>query len=198
MTLLGGLDCVVAAAGIVPTWQRPTTVDLDELDRVLAVNVRGVVATIKHAAPRMAADGTITVVGSLNSWRGDPNITAYAASKHAVLGVVRSVALALGPDGIRVNAVAPGPIATDALLARMRSRSAATGLSVDDALAQAAAGAALGRLATAEDVAQTHRFPVQPLVARHHRSTHRRRRRDPVRGAAWFWTPTHWPDAPYC
>ncbi len=160
---LGGLDAVVAAAGIVPPWRRPAEEDLHQLDRVLAVNVRGVLATIKHAAPRLGADGTITVVGSLNSWRGDPNITAYAASKHAVLGVVRSVALALGPDGIRVNAVAPGPIATAALVGRMQSRSAATGLSVDDALAQAAAGTALRRLATAEDVARTIAFLTSSL-----------------------------------
>lgn len=155
---LGGLDAVVAAAGIVPPWQHPVEADLSQLDRVLAVNVRGVLATIKHAAPLLGSDGTITVVGSLNSWRGDPNITAYVASKHAVLGVVRSVALALGPDGIRVNAVAPGPIATAALLGRMESRSGATGLSVDEALAGAAAGTALRRLATAEDVAQTIAF----------------------------------------
>ena len=155
---LGGLDGVVAAAGIVPPWQRPSELDLNVLDRVLAVNVRGVAATIKHAAPVMGADATITVVGSLNSWRGDPNIGAYVASKHAVLGIVRSAAIALGRDGIRVNAVAPGPIATAALVARMRSRSAATGLSVDDALAEAASGAALRRLATAEDVAHTIAF----------------------------------------
>ncbi len=151
--MIGGLDAVVAAAGIVPPWSDPADQDLEEWDRVFAVNVRGVAAVIKHAAPLLADGSTITVVGSLNSWRGDPNITSYAASKHAVLGIVRSAALALGPRGIRVNAVAPGPVATQALIGRMRSRAAVTGLSVEQALAQAAAGTALHRLATAQDVA---------------------------------------------
>ncbi|HEX3790368.1 MAG TPA: SDR family oxidoreductase [Pseudonocardiaceae bacterium] len=154
-TRLGGLDAVVAAAGVVPTWQRPTDLDLTDLDRVLAVNVRGVAATIKHAAPLLGSGATITVVASLNSWRGDPNLTSYAASKHAALGVVRSAALALGPAGVRVNAVAPGPIATDALRSRMTSRLATTGLPVEEALEQAARGTSLGRIATAAEVADT-------------------------------------------
>ncbi len=161
--ILGHVDGVVAAAGIVPPWSEPTTQDLAEWDRVFAVNVRGVIAVIKHVALLMEAGSTITVVGSLNSWRGDPNITSYAASKHAVLGIVRSAAMALGPKGIRVNAVAPGPIATDALLTRMRSRAAVTGLSVDEALTRAAAATSLRRLATEDDVADTVAFFTSPL-----------------------------------
>jgi 3alpha(or 20beta)-hydroxysteroid dehydrogenase len=148
----GGLDAVVAAAGVVPTWQRPGEMDLSDFARVLDINVLGVAATVKHVAPLLADGATVTVVASLNSWKGDPNITSYAASKHAALGIVRSAALALGPSGVRVNAVAPGPIATGALLGRMAARSDATGLSTDDALAAAARGTALGRIATVDDV----------------------------------------------
>jgi NAD(P)-dependent dehydrogenase (short-subunit alcohol dehydrogenase family) len=162
---LGGLDAVVAAAGIVPPWQQPAELDLSVLDRVLAVNVRGVAATIKHTAPALTFGGTICVIGSVNSWRGDPNIGAYAASKHAVLGLVRSAAIALGPNGIRVNAVGPGPVATEALLDRMRFRANATGTSVELALQQAAAGAVLGRIATAEQVADTVAFLTSDLSA---------------------------------
>jgi NAD(P)-dependent dehydrogenase (short-subunit alcohol dehydrogenase family) len=149
----GPLDVVVAAAGIVPGWTPVTETDLEDFDAVMAVNVRGVAATIKHAARALRDGGAIVVVGSLNSWRGDPNITSYVASKHAVLGIVRSAALALGRRGIRVNAVAPGPVATGALLARMERRARAGGLSVEEALAQAASATALGRIATVEDVA---------------------------------------------
>jgi NAD(P)-dependent dehydrogenase (short-subunit alcohol dehydrogenase family) len=113
-----------------------------------------VAATVKHAARALNDGGAIVVVGSLNSWRGDPNITSYVASKHAVLGIVRSAALDLGRRGIRVNAVAPGPIATGALLSRMERRHASGGPSVPDALVQAAAATALGRIATVEDVAE--------------------------------------------
>ncbi|HEX6022050.1 MAG TPA: SDR family oxidoreductase, partial [Solirubrobacter sp.] len=106
--ITGPLDVVVAAAGIVPGWTRVTDTDLDDFDAVMAVNVRGIAATIKHGARALRDGGAIVVVGSLNSWRGDPNITSYVASKHAVLGIVRSAALDLGRRGIRVNAVAPG------------------------------------------------------------------------------------------
>jgi NAD(P)-dependent dehydrogenase (short-subunit alcohol dehydrogenase family) len=150
---LGGLDTVVLAAGIVPPWQSTAEIDLDVWDRVLAVNTRGVVAVLKHVAPVLTSGATVTVVGSLNSWRGDPNIAAYAASKHAVLGLVRSAAMDLGRHGVRVNAVGPGPIATEALLGRMADRGARTGRTVDEALAAAAEGTALGRIATAAQVA---------------------------------------------
>lgn len=151
--LLPRIDVVVAAAGIVPRWRPIAELDLDEFDQVMAVNARGVASTIKHAAPRLSDDASIVAVASLNSWRGDANLTSYAASKHAVLGIVRSAALSLGKAGVRVNAVAPGPIATEALLARMAARAAGDGLPVEDALAGAAEGTALGRIATPDDVA---------------------------------------------
>ena len=156
-------DVVVAAAGIVPPWSRVAELDLAQWDEVFAVNARGVAATLKHAAPRLGDGGAIVVIASLNSWRGDPNLAVYAASKHAVLGLARSAALDLGGRGIRVNAIAPGPIATDALRERMRRRADAGGLSVDDALAGAAAGTALGRIATVEDVANAALFLASDL-----------------------------------
>jgi NAD(P)-dependent dehydrogenase (short-subunit alcohol dehydrogenase family) len=161
--LLSGLDTVVAAAGVVPSWQRPQDMDLDDFDRVLSVNARGVACTVKHASTWLGPGSTITVIASLNSWRGDPNISSYAASKHAALGLVRSAALALGPQGIRVNAVAPGPVATEALKARMRSRREITGLDLDQALAQAARDTALGRIATAAEVADAIAFLASDL-----------------------------------
>ena len=146
-------DGLVAAAGVVPAWHTPGDIDLDVLDRTMSVNLRGFVVAMKCLSPYMPAGSTIVAIGSLNSWRGDPNLLAYAASKHAVLGAVRSAAMALGADGIRVNAVAPGPIATEALLDRIDARAAATGRSRTDALQASADLTALGRLATAEDVA---------------------------------------------
>lgn len=161
--LLGGLDAVVAAAGVVPSRQSPAELDLGDFDRVQAINVRGVAATVKHTAPLLGDGAAIVAVASLNSWRGDPNLTSYAASKHAVLGIVRSAALALGPAGVRVNAVAPGPIATDALRARMAARAVAGGPAVADALAAAAADTALRRIATTAEVADVIAFLASDL-----------------------------------
>lgn len=155
-------DGLVAAAGVVPAWHTPADVDLDALDRTMSVNLRGFVVAMKCLVPAMPAGSTIVAIGSLNSWRGDPNLLAYAASKHAVLGAVRSAALALGPSGIRVNAVGPGPIATEALLERIDARAASTGRSREDALQASADLTALGRLATAEDVADAVLFLSSP------------------------------------
>ncbi len=118
----------MAAAGIVPPWRGIAELDLDEWDNVFAVNVRGVAATLKHAAPLMR-DGGAVVVGRDRSTPGAATATStsYVASKHAVLGIVRSAAIDLGSRGIRVNAIGPGPIATEALLNRMKDRAAAGG-----------------------------------------------------------------------
>lgn len=163
--LLGGIDGLLLAAGVVPPWQHVGDIDMAEWDRVMAINVRGVIDVIRCAAPVLEDGSAITVIASLNSWKGNPRIAAYVASKHAVLGIVRSAALDLGPRGIRVNAVAPGPIATEALLSRMAARQGLTGLAVDQALAAAAADTALGRMATTADVANAIMFLTSDLAA---------------------------------
>ncbi|MDN3495397.1 SDR family oxidoreductase [Planococcus sp. APC 4015] len=161
----GPFDGLVAAAGIVPQWHSPASIDLDDFDRTMSVNVRGLVTAIKVVAADMTSGSTIVAIGSLNSWKGDPNLLSYVASKHAVLGVVRSTALALGPRGIRANAVAPGPVATEALLSRIDGRAAATGVERDTALARSAEATALRRLATTQDVADAVLFLSSPQSA---------------------------------
>jgi NAD(P)-dependent dehydrogenase (short-subunit alcohol dehydrogenase family) len=157
------VDVLVAAAGIVPRWADVASTDLEQWDDVFAVNVRGMVSTIRHALPLMPSLGSIVAIGSLNSWYGDPNLTTYVASKHAVLGLVRSAALDLGRKGIRVNAIGPGPIATDALLARMARRERELGIPVAQALDAAARRTALGRIATVEEVARAALFLASDL-----------------------------------
>lgn len=166
VSALGGpLDLLVTAAGIVPPWRHIPALDLDEWDNLFAINVRGVVATLKHAAPLMSDGGAIVVIGSLNSWRGDGNITGYVASKHAVLGIVRSAAIDLGARGIRVNAIGPGPVATEALRARMTQRAGSGGPPLEEALRAAAAMTSLRRIATEADVAGSALFLASELSA---------------------------------
>lgn len=148
----GRLDSVVANAGVVPSWHDTDGVDLTEWDRAFAINARGVMATIKHAVPLMKQHGgSIIAMGSTNSWIGHARQAAYTASKHAVLGIVRAAALDLGRFGIRVNALGPGPIATEALLARIRRRAEDGGTPVEETLRRYG-DTALGRMPTAEDV----------------------------------------------
>ena len=152
--LAGPPQVVVACAGVVPPWTNMADLDAGRWEDVFAVNVRGVMLTIREAVRRMGdRGGSIVAISSLNGWKGDPHLPSYTASKHAVVGLVRSAALDVGQYGIRVNAVAPGPIATAALRGRMAARAGQLGLSVEDALRQAASQTALRRIATESEVA---------------------------------------------
>jgi NAD(P)-dependent dehydrogenase (short-subunit alcohol dehydrogenase family) len=160
----GGLDVVVANAGVVPPWSDTDELDLGQLDAVFAVNVRGVAATLKHGVSALKEHGgSIVVMASLNAWRAHRSQPVYTASKHAVLGLLRTAALDAGRHGIRVNGLAPGPILTDALRGRLERRAASGGLPVEEAVAEAAAGTALGRMATEEDVARAALFLASDL-----------------------------------
>ncbi len=164
MGRFGRLDVVVANAGVVPPWRDTASLDLGEWDHVMAVNVRGVAATLKHAAPAMRSGGSIVAMASVNAVAAHASQMAYTASKHAVLGIVRAASRDLGRSGIRVNALAPGPIATAALLDRVRTR-ARTGPPEPEALASMAAGNALGRLATEGEVAKAALFLASDLAS---------------------------------
>jgi NAD(P)-dependent dehydrogenase (short-subunit alcohol dehydrogenase family) len=111
---LGGLDLLVNNAGIEGVVAPIESYPLDVFDRVLAVNVRGVFLGMRAAAPalRRRGGGAIVNLASVAGVTGDPNLSAYIASKHAVIGLTRSGALAFGKDGVRVNAVAPSPVET--------------------------------------------------------------------------------------
>jgi len=146
------LDSVVISAGVVPAWGSIAEMDPQKWDEVFAINVSAAMVTIKSVIPFLSHRSSITVIASMNSWRGDKNLPSYVASKHAVLGLVRSAALELGPSGVRVNAVGPGPVATPALVERIRRREGEN--NVDEALESLGAQTALRKLVTAGEVAQ--------------------------------------------
>jgi NAD(P)-dependent dehydrogenase (short-subunit alcohol dehydrogenase family) len=160
----GRLDVLVANAGLVPPWRELTALDLAEWDRVFAVNVRGVALCLKHAVPLMPAGGAVVAMGSIMSEQGAPRQALYNATKHAVLGIVRVAAQELGARGIRVNALGPGPIATEALRSRVAARATSgLGPSPDAALAAYGAETPLGRIATEEEVAKAALFLASDL-----------------------------------
>jgi 3alpha(or 20beta)-hydroxysteroid dehydrogenase len=161
----GQIDMLVAAAGIVPLWTGVSAIDLDEFDAVLAVNARAVACCMREALRVMPDGGSIVVIASQNAWRGSAQLPAYTASKHAVLGLVRSAALELGPRGIRVNAVGPGSVATDAYRSRLARRESEGGMPVSAALERDARATALQRLATVEEVANAVVFLAGPQAS---------------------------------
>jgi NAD(P)-dependent dehydrogenase (short-subunit alcohol dehydrogenase family) len=152
---LDRLDILIANAGLVPPWRGVAEIDVAEWEHVFRVNVTGMAMALKVCAPRLAASdhASAVLMASINAYKAHASQVLYTASKHAVLGIMRAAALDLGRSGIRVNALAPGPIATEALKARVAARHAGGGPAPDDALAQLAGDSALGRIATANDVA---------------------------------------------
>jgi len=110
----GKLDVMVANAGIEGAAADIADYPIDMFDRVMAVNVRGVFLTLKYAIPAMKpAGGSIVITSSIGGIksRGQGN-SAYIASKHAEIGLMRSAASECAPHGIRVNCVLPGPTET--------------------------------------------------------------------------------------
>jgi NAD(P)-dependent dehydrogenase (short-subunit alcohol dehydrogenase family) len=109
----GGLDILVNNAGIAIGKQFEETTD-EEFDRIMNVNVRSVFRVTRAAVPhlRTRGGGSVINLASIMSSTGGPQLSAYAASKHAVLGLSRGMAVDLGRYGIRVNALQPGSIWT--------------------------------------------------------------------------------------
>jgi NAD(P)-dependent dehydrogenase (short-subunit alcohol dehydrogenase family) len=112
----GGLDTVVAAAGVSPYLKSVTEMSDDEWRGVMQVNVDGTFWTLREAARLMRAagePGSLVAVSSVHAVSGGRGLSAYAASKGAVEALVRVLASDLAPHGIRANTLAPGYFSTD-------------------------------------------------------------------------------------
>ena len=118
----GGLDAAVAAAGAIvgghPAWE----IDDATWETALAVNLTGVWRLVRAAVPALLARptprrGRIVAISSMGGTVGLPLLSPYVAAKHGVHGLVRSLAAELGPEGVTVNAVAPGSTVTSMLWA---------------------------------------------------------------------------------
>lgn len=145
----GRLDVFYANAGVVPGG---TVVDCpdDEWERTMVINVRSVFLACKHGIPAMqrTGGGTFVCTASVAGVVGVKNRAAYSASKMAVIGLVKSVAIDFIQDNIRINAICPGTVDTPSLQARLR----ATG-DYETALEQFIARQPMGRLGKADEIA---------------------------------------------
>lgn len=113
----GGLDIVVANAGINGVWAPVEELQPDEWDRTMETNARGTYLTVHYAVPHLKArgGGSIIVTSSVNGTRtfSNPGTSAYASSKAAQVAFTKVMALELGRHGIRCNAICPGHIETN-------------------------------------------------------------------------------------
>ena len=156
---LGGLDIWVNNAAIFPATGPAIDATDEFVDRMLLVNVRGTYAGAREAARRMGDGGVIVNMASTTGFKAGAGISAYVASKHAVVGATKALALEFGPLGIRVLGVAPTIIDTPGVREQTAPLEAA-GL---DVTARAAANP-LGRAGVPDDVARVVVFCCSDLA----------------------------------
>ena len=144
----GSLDIAINAAGIGGAEVRTAEYPTDMWDVVIDVNLTGVWRSMRHEIPVMlaAGRGTIVNVASVAGLGGFPRHSAYAASKHGVVGLTRTAALEYGRKGIRINALCPGFTLTPMVQEMLDA-----GLSESELTARVP----LGRLGTADEMAGT-------------------------------------------
>ena len=153
----GRIDVLFCNAGIEGEVAPLTDMPVEVFDRVMAVNVRGVFLGLKHTLPVMQrqGSGSIIITSSVAGLKGALRLAPYAASKHAVVGLMRSAVLETGTSGVRINTIHPSPIDTRMMRAIEHGRAPG---------AEAAAKAAItlripaGRYGTADEVASTALF----------------------------------------
>lgn len=114
MAHYGRIDVFVNNAGIEGDVDSIVDYSIESYDKVMAVNVRGVWLGLKFVIPEMlkSGGGSIICTSSLAGLKGTPKLSPYVASKHAVVGMMKSVALEYASKNIRINTINPAPIAT--------------------------------------------------------------------------------------
>jgi NAD(P)-dependent dehydrogenase (short-subunit alcohol dehydrogenase family) len=158
----GPVEVLVANAGAGHSARIERTTD-EDWQRMLELNLTAPFRCIRRAVPSMRAAGwgRIVVVASTAARVGEPYLAAYTASKHGVLGLVRSVAAELARTGITANAVCPGYVDTPMTDRTVESIVAATGRSAEQTRTWLADQQPIGRLITPEEVAGSVWFCVQ-------------------------------------
>ncbi len=147
--ILGGLDIVVNSAGIIYHATAEETTDEQWL-QTMNVNVNGMFYICRAALPQLKSSrGTIINIASDAALTGSPHLTAYCASKGAVLQMTRAMALDYAAAGIRIVPICPGDVDTPMLRGEFRDR----GLDADTGLRESAAAVPLNRVCSAQEVA---------------------------------------------
>ena len=154
----GHIDCLVNNAGIVYN-RKIGMIMREETERMFLVNVIAVLELIQLVSRLMArcGGGSIVNIASVTAVLGSPGQVAYSATKGAVISLTKSAAKELAPQGIRVNAVAPGIVKTE----RFAELYEANGEKIDERIKRIA----LGRLGTPEDIANACAFLASDRAA---------------------------------
>jgi NAD(P)-dependent dehydrogenase (short-subunit alcohol dehydrogenase family) len=163
---LGGLDVLVNNAGMAGPTGAVETLSLAEWERTLAVNITGQFLCVRQAVPRLrkGREPSIINLASIAGHLGMPRRAPYSASKWAVVGFTKTLAIELGGDGIRVNAILPGAVDGPRIQAVIAAKAKSLGKSVEDMTQAYTSQAALGRMVTSRDVANMVLFAASDLA----------------------------------
>ncbi|WP_088285731.1 SDR family oxidoreductase [Ideonella sp. A 288] len=164
---LGGLDCLVNNAGIAGPTGTVDTIAPEDWDRCIAVDLTGQFNCVRLAVPalRASANASIVNVSSLAGRLGFALRTPYAAAKWGVIGLMRSLAVELGPDQIRVNALLPGVVSGERQQRVLTAKAQARGVSFEEVERAAFAGTSIKQYVTPEQLADYVVYLSSPRAA---------------------------------
>jgi len=164
---LGGLDVLVNNAGIAGPTGGIHELDPEEWRRTVEVNLNGQFYCARLAVPMLKQSSNASIIGISSvagrlgyAWR-----TPYAATKWAIIGLTKSLAIELGPDGIRVNAILPGIVEGPRIEKVIAARAEATGVSYENMEREYIDKVSLRRMVTAADIANQAVYLCSPLGA---------------------------------
>ncbi len=152
----GGLDALCANAGVAGPTAAVEEINLQDWQACVAVNLEGAFLAAKYAAPMMkaAGRGAIVVTSSTAGQYGYPYRAPYAAAKWAVIGLTKTLAMELGPHGVRANVICPGAVEGPRMEGVLEREAAAKGMTRDAIYEGYASGTALGSFVEGRDVAE--------------------------------------------
>ena len=162
------IDVLCANAGIAGPTAAVEDVTLEAWRACLAISLDGAFLATKHAVPKMkqAGQGAIVVTSSTAGQYGYPYRSPYAAAKWGVIGLTKTLALELGPFGIRANAICPGAVEGPRMDGVIAREAAAKGMSEEDVRSGYAAGVSMQTFVRASDIADMAVFLGSDAAAR--------------------------------
>jgi NAD(P)-dependent dehydrogenase (short-subunit alcohol dehydrogenase family) len=164
---LGGLDVLVNNAGIAGPTKKVEEITPEELDATLRIDLAAMFHTARRAVPalRAAGGGSIINLSSAAGRFGFPLRSPYAAAKWGVIGFTKTLAIELGPQGIRVNAILPGLVDGPRIRAVIAAKAAAAGTSENEQTDRAVGTTSLRCFVSQQDIANMALYLCSPFGA---------------------------------